>query len=233
MQVKRAHKIRLNPTPEQSTAFIRCAGVSRFAWNWALSVYKETKAQGAKADWNDIKRRFRARVDAEFPFVREVTKCAPEHGIADLRQSISTYYKANRGGAKRVRFPGFRSRKKRIGGFGIATDKFECRENSVRLPKIGWVNMAESLRLDGKVLCGRVVEQCGRWYLVVTVEIERHVSVATGSIGIDFGLKTFAACSDGRTYETQAGYRKGQRKLRALQRSLSRKHPGSDSDCFW
>jgi putative transposase len=30
----RAHRIRLNPTPEQEQYFWRCAGIARFTWNW-------------------------------------------------------------------------------------------------------------------------------------------------------------------------------------------------------
>ena len=35
----RAHKIRLNPTPEQANYFARAAGTSRFVWNWALEEW--------------------------------------------------------------------------------------------------------------------------------------------------------------------------------------------------
>ena len=36
MRVTRSHKIALDPTPEQETAFRKAAGVARFTWNWAL-----------------------------------------------------------------------------------------------------------------------------------------------------------------------------------------------------
>ena len=69
----KAHRIKLNPTPEQERYFYRASGVARFAWNWALSEYKRLKNAGEKVDWNEIKKSFRAKIDAEFPFVREVT----------------------------------------------------------------------------------------------------------------------------------------------------------------
>jgi putative transposase len=67
--MQKAHRIRLNPTPEQAAAFMRAAGVARFAWNWALTEYKRLKAAGEPVDWNEIKKKFRALIDAEFPFV--------------------------------------------------------------------------------------------------------------------------------------------------------------------
>ncbi len=35
----KAHKIRLQPTPEQANYFARAAGTSRFVWNWALTEW--------------------------------------------------------------------------------------------------------------------------------------------------------------------------------------------------
>src|SRR5437867_95288 len=138
----KAHRIRLNPTPEQRAAFMRAAGVARFAYNWALTEYQRLKQAGLPVDWNALKKEFRARIDAEFPFVREVTKCAAEEAFADCRRAIATYYQA-RAKNPRLRFPGLRKRSRRIGGFGLANDKFRVEGHAALLPKIGAVNMAE------------------------------------------------------------------------------------------
>lgn len=42
----RAHKIRLNPTPEQEIYFRKAVGISRFVYNWGLARWKEAKEQG-------------------------------------------------------------------------------------------------------------------------------------------------------------------------------------------
>src|SRR5438093_9124520 len=111
----KAHRICLNPTPEQEQAFLRAAGIARFAWNWALAEYHRRKEAGEGIDWNAIKKEFRARIDTQFPFVREVTKCAAEEAIADLRRSINTYYKSKAKNPKlKRRFPRLRKRSKRI-----------------------------------------------------------------------------------------------------------------------
>src|SRR5438045_1776490 len=95
-----AHRIRVNPTVEQEAAFMRAAGIARFAWNWALAEYHRRKDAGEVIDWNAIMKEFRARIDTEFPFVREVTKCAAEEAIADLRRAIATYFKAKKRNAR-------------------------------------------------------------------------------------------------------------------------------------
>ncbi|GHO73129.1 hypothetical protein KSD_09000 [Ktedonobacter sp. SOSP1-85] len=44
----RAHKIRLNPTPEQTNYLARAAGVARFVWNWALAEWNRQYEAGEK-----------------------------------------------------------------------------------------------------------------------------------------------------------------------------------------
>jgi putative transposase len=231
---QKAHRIRLNPTPEQERAFLRAAGVARFAWNWALAEYRRLKHEGQKADWNRIKKDFRARIDAEFPFVHEVTKCAPEEAIGDLRRAIGTYYKARPKNPK-LCFPGVRKRRKRIGGFGIGNDKFRIDGHTVWLSRIGAVNLAEPPRFAGKIISGRVTERGGHWYLTVVVEVEAEPcsSPPQASVGIDFGLSRFATLSDGQVVETQARLRRSEARLKRLQRALCRKRKGSNNRRKW
>lgn len=103
---------------------MRASGVARFAWNWALTEYGLTKSLGKKADWNALRKEFRSRINSEFLWVREVTKCAPEQAMADLRQSINTYYQVKKADPKiNIKFPGYRKRSKKIGGFGSIVDR--------------------------------------------------------------------------------------------------------------
>jgi putative transposase len=233
----KAHKIRLNPTSPQEAYFQRASGVARFAWNWALEEYKRRKATGQEIDWNEIKKEFRARIEIEFPFVKEVTKCAAEAAIADLRQAINTYYKTKEANPKsKVKFPGPRKRSKRIGGFGLNNDQFSVSGHTAYVPKLGDVNMAEALRFNGRILNGRIKERAGRWYLTITVEAEsvtQPVASPQRSVGIDFGLSRFATLSNGEKSETQAHYRQAEGKLKRLQRGLVRKKKGSNNRKKW
>jgi putative transposase len=231
--MQKAHRIRLNPTPEQAAAFMRAAGIARFAWNWALAEYHRRKEAGELIDWNMIKKEFRARIDTEFPFVREVTKCAAEEAIADLRRAIARYFQAKKKNA-RLHFPGLRKRSRRIGGFGIANDKFAVDGHEARLPKIGVVNLAEPLRFQGRIVSGRVKECGGHWYLTVVVDVAVSATAAPpASVGIDFGLSRFATLSTGEVVETQAHLRQSEAKLQRLQRGLSRKQKGSKNRAKW
>lgn len=233
--MNKAHKIKLNPTPEQTSYFYRASGVARFAWNWALNEYKRLKEVGEPVSWNQIKIDFRARIDAEFPFVREVTKCAAEEAIGDLRKAINVYYKTKDANPKSpIKFPGYRKRSKKVGGFGLANDKLRTDGHEAYIPKLGLVNMAEALRFEGKILSGRVKERAGQWFLTVVVECaSQPVASLGGSVGIDFGLKSFATLSTGEVVETQARESKAEKRLKGLQRGLARKKKGSNNRRKW
>jgi putative transposase len=233
MKMLRSHTIRLNPTDAQTQYFLRAAGIARLTWNWALAEYKALKATGETVDWNALKKRFNRIKFTDYPFVRDVTKCAPEQAFADLRQSILTYYKAKPANPT-IRFPGWRKRAKKIGGFGLANDQFSLDGHIAHIPKLGEVNMAEPLRFHGKIMSGRIKEQAGHWYLTVIVELNAPIETdATGHVGLDFGLSHFCTLSTGEVCETQAYFRQSERKLKLLQRGLARKKKGSRNRQKW
>lgn len=61
----------------------------------------------------------------------------------------------------------------------------------------------------------------GRWYLNVTVDVKQPAAKAlgTGAIGIDLGLKDFAALSNGKTVQAQQFYRDLEPALAVSQRA--------------
>ena len=48
-----------------------------------------------------------------------------------------------------------------------------------------------------------VQDSCGNWYLCLVVKVEPTVCTATGEVGIDYGCKTAATCSNGDKLETK------------------------------
>mgnify|MGYP003632370646 FL=1 len=59
----------------------------------------------------------------------------------------------------------------------------------------------------------------GRWYFNVAVQVEMKNATGTGEIGIDLGVKTTAACSDGVELKANNFYRGMQGKLGIAQRA--------------
>jgi putative transposase len=160
----RAHKIRLNPTPEQAAYFRKAAGAARFTYNWGLAAVKQALEEGRKPESVlALKARFNALKGERYPWVYDVTKCVVEGAFRHLGQALANFAQSQRGErkGKRVRFLRFKSKRRGHSSFVLNNDKFRVEGHALVVPKLGPVNMAEALRFDGKILGAVVGEQAG------------------------------------------------------------------------
>jgi putative transposase len=78
------------------------------------------------------------------------------------------------------------------------------------------------------ILSATVSEQAGHWYVSVLLEEERVAPVNRGPVvGVDLGIKTLATLSDGTSEPNPHHLRAALKKLKRLQRAVSRKQKGS------
>ena len=89
--------------------------------------------------------------------------------------------------------------------------------------------MAEKLRFNGQIKSVVFSRgNTGHWYAVFNMEVDlpEH-KYSRSSVGIDLGVKTLATLSDGKRYENQAPLRPELKRLKHLNRELSRRQRGS------
>src|SRR5438132_5505835 len=207
--VNRSHVIRLNTTPEQEVYFRKACGVARHAYNWALARWKEYRRDGKRVKMKDLKAEYNKIKAEQFPWCYEVTKCAPEQEFTHLGQAFANYWRMKKEGTlpklKHPRkdgeeggFPRFKSKKRDRLSFYLANDKFSVDGPTLRIPKLGAVNMTEALRLQGKIMSAVISSRADWWFVSIAVEVEHDVPTHNGgAVGIDLGIKTLEPCSDG------------------------------------
>ena len=223
----RAHKIRLHPTEEQKNYFARAAGTSRFVWNWALAEWNRHYEAGEKPTALKLKKQFNEIRRAQFPWTWQVTKNASDQPFLDVGKAFTAFFEGLAQG-KRVGRPNFKSKKRSRPSFYVANDQFELGEHRMWIPKLGWVNMAENLRFQGKVIGARITKTADWWFVSLTVEVPDEVqSARTATVGIDVGLNRLATLSTGEAYENQAFLRTALKKLRQANKRLHRRKLGS------
>ncbi|WP_164668859.1 RNA-guided endonuclease InsQ/TnpB family protein [Virgibacillus doumboii] len=103
---------------------------------------------------------------------------------------------------------------------------------NLRLSKLGSLKINLHRKLDRTVKQVVIKRQGSRWFAIFSVE--KHVNqTATGSeystTGIDVGIKKFAVLSDGTEIKNPKFLRKEEKKLKRMQRKLSRKEKGSEN----
>ncbi|GHO61160.1 transposase [Ktedonobacter sp. SOSP1-52] len=218
----RAHKIRLHPTSEQANSFACAAGVARFVWNWALTEWNRQYEAGEKPTALKLKKQFTAIRREHFPWTWEVTKNASDQPFLDLGKAFTAFFEG------KARRPRFKSKKRSKPSFYLANDQFEVGDHRLWVLKLGWVNMAEKLRFQGKVLGARITRTADWWFVSIQVELPEEIPVKkAAAVGIDVGLNRLATLSTGEQVENQAFLKTALKKLRQANKRLHRKKPGS------
>lgn len=156
--------------------------------------------------------------------------------------------RAGRRKGHRVGFPGWRKRK-HGGRFRYDSDRARpAGPRTVKLPGVGAVATREDMSwLVGRLATGHsrifgatVRERAGRWWVSLQVDVDRvdidkrrAATPDAPACGVDLGLKTFATVVDttGDIVEihTPKPLRRAQRKLRRVNKALSRTRPGSNN----
>jgi putative transposase len=225
--VIKAHKIRLHPTDEQRVYFAKAAGTARFVWNWALSEWNRQYEAGEKPTALKLKKQFNAIKREQFPWTWEVTKNASDQPILDLGNAFSAFFEGLKSG-KKVGHPKFKTKKKSKPGFYLANNQLEAGDHRVWIPKLGWVNMAETLRFKGKVTGARITKTADWWFISIMVEVPDSPPVKrTAAVGIDVGLNRLATLSTGEMFENQRHLVTALKKLRKANKRLHRRVKGS------
>ena len=225
-----AHRIRLEPNHVQATHLGRAAGVARFAYNWALAEWNRQYA-AHKADpafpapsQLSLRRQLNAIKRDQFPWMLEVTKCAPQMAIIALGDAFTNFF------ARRARYPTFR-RKGRHERFTLTSDQFAVEGRRIRIPKLGWLRMREALRFTGRIVSATVSRSAGHWDASITVDTgeDNHLPPAEnqGAVGVDLGVAALATLSTGEVVTGPKALRTLLERLRRLSRALARKVKGS------
>jgi putative transposase len=222
----KAHKIRLHPTPEQATYFAKAAGTARYAFNWAVAEWKRQYEAGEKPSALKLRTQFHALRKQQLPWTYDVTKCAIEGAFMDVAAAFKNFFEGRKAGRK-TGYPTFKSKKGSGQSFYLANDKFTVGDHWINVPKLGRVNMAESLRFTGKILSARIAKKASWWFVAITVELpDELVYNQKPPVGIDVGLNRLATLSDGRWYENQRPLTHQLKKLRGLNKELARRTRG-------
>jgi putative transposase len=223
-----SHKIALDLNNVQRNYMARSAGCARFAYNWALAEwdrqYKAWQVDNTlpKPDWMSLNKELNSIKRDKFPWMLEVTKCAPERAIKNLGVAFDRFYK------KVSNYPKFHKKGVRD-SFYIGNSEFVVDGDRIRIPKLGWVRMFQSLRYEGKIMSATVSRTADRWFVSINVETNDPLTATEnqGTVGVDLGIRCLATLSNGKRYENPRPLENLLFRLRRLSRRLSRKVKGS------
>ena len=233
MKIYRAYKFRLYPTEEQKILIHKTLGCSRFVYNYYLNYQKENGIQKSSYLCKDLK-----ELENKHEYLKEVDSCSLRCSIFALEDSFNNFL------TKRSGYPKFKSK------FNRQSYKTSCIRNSykgkeysnieldletrfIRLPKLGKViirGYRNKDKIEGRIINATVSKEItNKYYVSVLVEEELLVEKVRPKsiVGLDLGIKDLVITSDGIKYSNEKVLMKFEKRLKRLQRKLSRQIKGS------
>jgi putative transposase len=164
------------------------------------------------------------------PYAKNIHSHILQVAVADLDKSFQAFFRRVKAGEK-AGYPRFKGIN-RLDSFGFKEygNGFKIDGRRLKLSGIGRVAIRWHRPLEGEIKTLRISRKAGKWYVSFTCEVKENPLPITGrAIGIDVGINSLIATSDGQLIKNPKWYRDGQAKLRILQRTVSRRKKGGSN----
>jgi putative transposase len=215
-KIRKTFKYRLYPNRKQRESLLATLEVCRDLYNDALQERREA--------WKLCRKSIPfAMQSAQLPACKQAD--AAMRGVYSqvlqdvLHRVDKTYQAFFRRGKGFPRFKG----KGWFDSFTYPQAGFGVEGSQVSLSKIGNVKIKWHRRLAGEVKTLTLKHENGKWYACFSCMVEVEPLPANDSVvGIDVGLESFAVTSDGEIVDNPGWFRTAQKKLRVVQRHVSR-----------
>ncbi|RNI15870.1 transposase [Methanohalophilus sp. RSK] len=224
----KAYKYRLKPTKDQIILLEKHFGACRFVYNWALNLKIKTYEQTGKSiSQFDINKQITI-LKKENEWLKEVNSQSLQGMTRNLESAFTRFFREKTG------FPNFKSKKNPIQSFPVPQYYYaDFKKGIVKLPKIGEVEAVLHRSFEGTLKTATVSRSAtGGYYISILVDDEKEFpekkefSEST-TVGIDVGIKDFAILSTGEKVENPKCLKNSLKRLKVLQKRVSRKQKGS------
>jgi len=224
-----AHKIELRPTENQKDYLNQACGVRRHCFNQLLAHFNQDGIEWSK---KEAYRVFVEKIRPQFSFYGDVSSRVSRNAIDDLDNAYKHFFRRVKSGIKPVGYPKFKSRFKSNESFALRErTKFSVSGRHLRIEKLKTkIKMRQELRFTGitkQVTISRRADKYFASILIDTNDYNPKNQNRQDIIGVDFGIKELATCSDGIVFPANQKLKASLKKLAKLNKQLSKKKKGS------
>ncbi|MEB3178741.1 MAG: transposase [Nostocaceae cyanobacterium] len=235
-----SYEFRLQPTKKQAETFQDWLEINRKVYNYALADRKDWyKSRSCQINACSLRSEYIIPADTprptfasqckslttakeQYPELKRVQSQVLQQTLKRLETAFVSMWERNFG------FPRF----KKVGQLRSFVfpqlGKEPLKRGYIKLPVIGWVKFRQSrdIPTDATVKQVRIVKRASGWYAVLT--LQWNVSVPQPmlygeALGVDVGLMSFIAASNGLCVQRPKFFVDLQRQLKLLQQRVSRK----------
>ena len=227
------YRYRIYPVPGQQQALARVFGCARVVYNDCLRLREACHTAGEKISDTEVQRRVitLAKRAPERAWLGEVASVPLVQACQDARRAYRNWFGSLSGKRKgrTVGHPRFRSRKDHRQSIRFTRNGFARHGDRLYVAKVGDLKVRWSRPLPSVPSSVTVIgEADGRYYASFVVEVAATpLPPSDHDIGVDLGLSTLAATSDGELITSPRHLRRRERKVARAQRALCRTQKGS------
>ncbi len=226
-------RYRLHPTPAQQAVLREHCTHARYIWNLAVEQHSHWHPgrKGAPGYLEQCRQLTQAR--AEHPWLAAGSQTVQQQALRDFAQAMTAFFDpANPAGRpswrKAGRDEGFRI----VGRRGRQWDvrRVSRKVGQVWVPKAGWVRFRWSRAVPEGAKSYRVtMDRAGRWHVAFAAVPDPIPAPGNSEVvGIDRGVAVSAALSTGELLSVPGLTAQERKRLRRLERKLSRARRGSE-----
>ena len=216
------YKFRLYPKKDQIDFLNRQIGHCRFVYNKLLEIVKKDYEENS-SKWNYYEyKKLLPELKEKYPFLKEANSQSLQETVKWLDRAFKNFFE------KRARFPQFKSKRKN-NSISIP-QHFTIEGNKVKIPKLKKpLRFIKHREIEGEIKSISITKTpAGKFFLNVLVNRElKPLPKSNNVVAIDVGIETFCTLSNGDKIRKPRHLILSERKLRKLQKRLSRKEKGS------
>lgn len=235
--ITKSYKFRIYPNKSQRILIEKTFGCCRFVYNHYLAKSIEDYKRTGKMDsrFQNDKDYTQLKKQKEFCWLKETDASAHQQALKNLDYAYQNFFRRVKQGRK----PGFPKFKKKTSVQSYTTPNVMgsrgtiesiLRTNYIKICKLGWMKAKIDRIPQGHWVNMTITRTASGKYFVslCCVHVPHEEYETNGSlVGIDLGIKDFAITSDGEKLENPKFLRKSEKRLKVLQRRLSKKKKGS------
>lgn len=254
--MQRAYKFRIYPDTTQKILIEKTFGCTRLLYNHFLDQRIKMYEADKKSTTYNTQAKEIPLMKNELEFLKEVDSTALQSTVKNLHQAFVNFHreskkhgyklkdrilkKLSNGTLKRQTratdmegHPQFKSKKNPCKSYTtkFTNNNIQIFEDSVKLPKLGMMKCKVHRSVHGRIMSSTVSRVADIYYVSVLVDADKpkNLDKVDSQIGVDLGLTHFCITSEGVKYGNPKFLGKNLKKLKKLQRKLSRQVPGSSN----
>lgn len=218
--MNKSFKVRIYPNQKQQALINKTFGHTRYLYNFMLNLkqklYKFSKLSLRYYDASKIL----TELKKHRSWLCEVDKCSLQECLKDLDYAYKKYFDG-------AGFPKFKSKRGKNSYRTNSCLHLDQDNKKIKIPKVGWIKFRDKTNFSGLIKIYNITiskTYSGKYFASISAEVDIKAFTKTKkSCGIDLGLKDFCILSNGTKFENLRFLERREKRLRLLQKSLSRK----------